>query len=68
MKLDNMEKDTMIISIESYGKKYSVELSDCSTWKEVLNEFIPMLNGGVGYFISYDKLVEWAEETECIRD
>ena len=56
------------ISVESYGKKYSVEMSDCSTWPDVLDEFIRLLNGGVGYYITAEKLEEWAAETDCIRE
>ena len=58
---------TVTYSIPRYKREYSFSVSDTSTWKELLDNFVDMLQLPGGYVISRDGLMEWVEESEYIR-
>ena len=62
------KKEKMKISIKAYGLKHTATMTDESTWSEVLDVFIKMLNG-VGYSVRDAKKVqEWLDNTEVLDD
>lgn len=59
--------DTMTISLEAHDKTWSFKLDDGSTWREVLDCFVRLLNAS-GYQITNTKLVDWSEDTDAGLD
>ena len=55
------------ISIEAHGQKFSATISDGSTWRESLDVYIKLL-GAIGYYISAEKLEDWADNTDAVRE
>lgn len=60
--------DKIIITIAMHGKTRSAELSDESTWSEVLDEVLALLQMPDGYSITGSRLIDWATETEMVKE
>ncbi len=63
-----MKAEKMKIIMKAYGVKHTATMTDESTWSEVLDVFIKMLNS-VGYHVRDAKKVqEWLDNTEVLDD
>lgn len=58
---------TVTYSTPRYQKAYSFSVSDEATWKELLDNFVNILQLPGGYVISRESLMDWVEESECLR-
>lgn len=59
---------TVTYSTPRYKREYSFSISDESTWKEVLDVFVGIIQLPGGYTITREKLLEWVEECEEVED
>jgi hypothetical protein len=59
---------TITVSYPRYTKEISTSISDEATWMEVMDNVVAMLNMPDGYHITGEKLIEWAEETEAVKE
>ena len=63
-----MKTEKMKIIMKAYGVKHMAVMTDESTWFEVLDVFIKMLNAA-GYSVRDAKKVqEWLDNTEVLDD
>lgn len=58
--------ELMTINIEypRYSRKQSVSLSDESSWREVLDVVLYLIQMPGGYSIQKEQLIEWANESD----
>lgn len=60
--------DKIKLTIRCYGVKVSTTMGDEATWRDILDNVLRMINHPGMYYITGDKLIEWANETEYIRE
>lgn len=54
-------EDIREIITRAHGIEHSVTMPDDTTWPDVLDQFIAMLNSPEGYRITGDKLQNWLD-------